>query len=310
MSGNLKGRHFLSLRDFSGEEIRQMLDTARLLKLEHYAGRRQPLLAGKTIALVFQKPSTRTRVSFEAGVAQLGGTALYLGSNDLQLSRGESIADTARVVSRYVDGIVARVYAHADVVELAEHSRVPVVNGLSDFSHPCQILADLLTVEEKRGPMAGKKVAWVGDGNNVAHSWLFGGAKLGCHVAVAAPRGYEPSPEVVAASAEDARRAGGSVTVTTEPAEAARDADVLVTDVWVSMGQEKEREARLRTFRPYQVNASLLALARKDALVLHCLPAHRGEELTAELIDGPSSAIWDEAENRLHAQKALLTLLL
>ncbi|MBI5366223.1 MAG: ornithine carbamoyltransferase [Planctomycetes bacterium] len=310
MAVNLRGRHFLSLRDFTGEEIRQILDTAKALKLEHYAGRRPPLLAGKSLAMIFQKHSTRTRVSFEVGMSQLGGTAHYLGADQIQLSRGESIADTARVLSRYVDGIVARVYAHSDLVELAKWSRVPVINGLSDYSHPCQILADFQTLEEKLGTATGKKIAWVGDGNNVAHSWIFGGAKLGCHVALATPKGYEPDAGVMAAARVDAERAGGRVTLSVDPLEAVRDADVVVTDVWVSMGQDKEKEARLQAFRPYQVNAGLLEKARPHAIVMHCLPAHRGEEVTADVIDGPRSVVWDEAENRLHAQKALLALLM
>ncbi|RPF42863.1 ornithine carbamoyltransferase [Thermodesulfitimonas autotrophica] len=302
------GRDFLSIGDVTGEEIRAMIDIARELKEARYRGDRHTLCEGKTLAMIFQKPSTRTRVSFEVAMYQLGGYALYLNAQDLQLGRGETIADTARVLSRYVDGIMIRTFSQEDVVALAEAATIPVINGLTDWEHPCQILADLMTILEAKGRFEGLKVAWVGDGNNVCHSLLLAAPRVRMDIAVATPPGYEPHPEIVAAAKEAA--AGSKVEVLNDPVEAVREADVVVTDVWASMGQEAEHTERVRIFRPYQVNASLLRHARPDCIFLHCLPAHRGEEVADEVIDGPASRVWDEAENRLHVQKALLALVL
>lgn len=306
----LKGRDLLCLHDFTPQEINYILDFAGWLKGKQKKGEPHELLKGKTLAMIFQKSSTRTRVSFEVGMFQLGGHALFLSANDMQLGRGESIADTGQVLGRYVDGIMIRTFAQADVVELAEHSPVPVINGLTDLLHPCQILADLQTVREHKGKLAGLKLAWVGDGNNVCHSMLYGCAKTGVHIRVATPEGYPPDEEIVAAARQDAEETGASVTITTDPAEAVAGADVVVTDVWASMGQESEQQSRMKIFDPYQVNAGLVAGAAPDYIFMHCLPAHRGEEVTAEIIDGPHSVVFDEAENRLHAQKAVMALLM
>jgi ornithine carbamoyltransferase len=300
----------LSLHDFSPREIEFMLDFAAELKQKQKRGEPHELLKGMTLAMIFQKSSTRTRVSFEVGMFQLGGHALYLNAGDLQLGRGETIADTGRVLGRYVDGIMIRTFAQSDVEELAEHAPVPVINGLTDLLHPCQILADLLTVREHKGRLAGLKLAYVGDGNNVCHSLLFGCAKTGVHISVASPEGYQPREEIVATARDDAGETGATVTITTDPAEAVSGADVVVTDVWASMGQENEQQARLKVFAPYQVNGRLVAGAKPDYIFLHCLPAHRGEEVAAEIIDGPHSVVFDEAENRLHAQKAVMALLM
>ena len=301
-------RHFLSLADQSREELRNLLDLARQIKL-HPAGFRDAC-KGRSLAMIFQKPSLRTRVSFEVGIFQLGGQGLYLGPKDIQLHRGETIADTAKVLSRYVDGIMARVFAHADVVGLAEHGTVPVINGLSDLLHPCQVLADLLTIQEKFGRLEGLKLAYIGDGNNMAHSLLNGGAKMGMHVAVGHPRGFAPDAGVVAGATAIASESGGSILITEDPREAAAGADILYTDVWASMGQESEHDERVAKFAGFQVDGALMGLARPGAIFMHCLPAHRGEEVAAEVIDGPRSVVFDEAENRLHAQKAVMVRLM
>jgi ornithine carbamoyltransferase len=310
MLTKLKGRHFLAMKDVSREELLQLLDTATAMKAEHYSGRPQRPLAGKVLAMIFQKPSTRTRVSFETGMAQLGGTAIFLSSADIQLKRGETIADTAKVLSRYCDCIMARVFAHQDVVDFAANSRVPVINGLSDFEHPCQILADLQTILEKKGELKGLKIAYVGDGNNVCHSLMAGAALAGMDCAVATPKGYEPKPEAVQCAQYLAKSQGTRCTATTNLSKAARGADVIYTDVWASMGQESEHDARSKVFKPYQVNAALVKKCKPDVLVMHCLPAHRGEEISAEVMDGHHSVVFDQAENRLHAQKALLALVI
>ncbi|MGQ9512797.1 ornithine carbamoyltransferase [Thermodesulfitimonas sp.] len=302
------GQDFLSISAVTGEEIKAIIDIARELKEARRRGDRHTLCEGKTLAMIFQKPSTRTRVSFEMAMYQLGGYALYLNAQDLQLGRGETIADTARVLSRYVDGIMIRTFSQGDVVALAEAATVPVINGLTDWEHPCQILADLMTILEAKGRFEGLKVAWVGDGNNVCHSLLLAAPRVRMDIAVATPPGYAPHPEIVAAAKEAA--VGSKVEVLNDPVEAVREADVVVTDVWASMGQEAEHTKRVRIFQPYQVNASLLRHARPDCIFLHCLPAHRGEEVTDAVIDGPASRVWDEAENRLHVQKALLALVL
>lgn len=307
---SLKGRDLLSLNDFTPEEIRAVLDLADELKAKQKRGEPHPYLQGKTLGMIFQKSSTRTRVSFEVAMYQLGGHALFLNAGDLQLGRGETIADTARVLSRYVDGIMIRTYAQSDVEELARYADVPVINGLTDLFHPCQILADLMTVRERKGALAGLKAAYVGDGNNVCHSLLFGCAKTGMHLAVASPPGYEPAAEIVSLARAGGRETGGRIEILNDPAEAVLNADVVITDVWAGMGKEAEAQARAKVFAPYQVNRELVSHARPDFIFLHCLPARRGEEVTDEIIDGPHSAVWDEAENRLHAQKAVLVLLL
>ncbi len=301
-------RDFLALSDHSPEDIRNYLDLARQIKL-HPAGFRDAC-RGRTLAMIFQKPSLRTRVSFQTGIYQLGGQGIYLGPTDIQLHRGETIADTARVLARYVDGIMARVFAHQDVVDLAAHSDVPVINGLSDLLHPCQVLADLMTVEEKLGSLAGRTFAYIGDGNNMAHSILYGCALVGMNCAIAHPRGYAPDGDVVTRARDIAAGTGGSVMITEDPVQAATDADVVYTDVWASMGQEAEAGERLKRFQGFQVDAALMKHARPSAIFLHCLPAHRGEEVSAEVIDGPQSVIFDQAENRLHAQKAVMVKLM
>jgi len=266
-------------------------------------------LEGKTLGMIFQKSSTRTRVSFEVGMFQLGGHALFLSSNDIQIGRGETIADTARVLSRMVDMLMARVFGHDIVEDLARYASIPVINGLSDFSHPCQAVADYFTLYERWGNLKGRKIAYVGDGNNVCHSLLYGAAILGMQISVGAPDGYKPDEKVVRFSEELSRKTGGSVTILTDPAEAVRNADSVYTDAWASMGQEKEYYERKAVFGSYQVNKELFSLAKKDAIFLHCLPAHRGDEVTDDVIDSANSAVFDEAENRLHCQKALLLLL-
>ncbi|HEY8393897.1 MAG TPA: ornithine carbamoyltransferase [Thermaerobacter sp.] len=306
----LRGRDFLTLGEFTPEELAALLDLALVMKRDWQAGRGGQPLYGKTLALIFEKPSTRTRVSFEVGMQQLGGRVLTLTTRDMQLSRGETIADTARVLSRYVDGIMIRAYSHGTVEELADAAEVPVINGLTDLYHPCQVMADLLTIREHKGGLAGVTVAYVGDGNNVAHSWLLGAAQFGLRLRVACPAGYEPLPEIVARAQSIARQTGAEITVLRDPVEAVMGADVIYTDVWASMGQEAEADQRRRVFAPYQVNARLVAHAAGDYIFMHCLPAHRGEEVTAEIIDGPHSVVFDQAENRLHAQKAILAALL
>ncbi len=295
-------RDFLQIPDLSAKEIGDLLDLAGRMKTGSY---RERPLAGKTLAMVFTKSSTRTRVSFEVGAYQLGGHALFLSSRDLQIGRGEPIKDTARVLSRYVDGIMIRTFAHADVVELARHATVPVINGLTDLLHPCQILADVMTMREAFGTWEGKVVAWVGDGNNVANSWVHAAGVLGFEMRLACPEGYEPDREVF----ERAQRSA-KVSVHEDPEDAVRGAHVVNTDVWASMGQEVEADARMLAFKGYSVDAELMELAAPDAIFLHCLPAHRGEEVTDDVIEGPQSRVFDQAENRLHAQKALMATLM
>ncbi|CCO07844.1 ornithine carbamoyltransferase [Desulforamulus hydrothermalis] len=306
----LKGRDLLSLRDLTGEEIHLILEEAARLKAMQKAGIPHPYLRGKTLAMIFQKSSTRTRVSFEVGMYQLGGYALFLSPKDIQMGRGESVADTARVLSRMVDGIMIRTYQQSEVEELARYADVPVINGLTDLTHPCQILADLLTVQEHKGKLQGLKLAYVGDGNNIAHSLLLGCAKVGMNISVASPAGYRPKDWVVELARQEARATGAQIQVTGDPVAAVQGADVIVTDVWASMGQESEQQERVQAFAAYQVNEALCAQAKSDFIFLHCLPAHRGEEVTSEIIDGPHSVVWDEAENRLHAQKAVMALLM
>ena len=302
----LKGRSFTRVADWSRDELESVLDFADDLKQRQARREEHHLLPGRTLAMIFQKPSTRTRVSFEVGMTQLGGHALYLAAGDLQLGRGETLKDTATVLSRYVDGIMIRTFDQADVEELATHASIPVINGLTDISHPCQALADVMTIRERLGRIEGVRVAYLGDGNNVCASLMVACAKLGAPFVAASPEGYEVWPEAV----ELARETGGEVELTTDARAAAEGADVLYTDVWTSMGQEEERERRLRDLAGFGIDAELVGLANDDAIVLHCLPAHYGEEITEDVLYGPRSAVWDEAENRLHAQKALLALVI
>jgi len=302
-------RHFLSLKDWSREEIELLFELAAAIKAE--PGNYASALSGQSLAMVFQKPSTRTRVSFEVGMYQLGGQALFLGANDIQLHRGETIADTARVLSRYVQGIMARVFAHQDVLDLARHGSVPVINGLSDLLHPCQALADYFTLRERRGDLGGLKMAYVGDGNNVCHELMFGALKLGMRMSMGCPRDYQPNPLILKSAEREARKLGSPVPVVTEdPMQAVVGADVVYTDVWTSMGQEAESAQRLADFAGFQVTPEMMEMAGPQAAFMHCLPAHRGEEVSAEVIDGPQSVVFDEAENRLHVQKAVLVTLM
>lgn len=304
------GRDFLSLLDYSTEDLQYFLDVADYLKAEHKAGRPTPYLQGKTMGLIFEKSSTRTRVSFEAGIYYLGGQGLFLSSNDLQIGRGEPIKDTARVLSRFLNGLMIRTFSHDIVLELAEYADIPVINGLTDLLHPCQVLADLQTIREHKGKLAGLKLAFIGDGNNMAHSLLNGGARMGMHVAVACPAGYQPDEQVLAQAGAAAAESGGSVAVVADPMAAAAGADVIYTDVWASMGQEAEKAEREKIFGGvYQVNDELMAAANPGAMVLHCLPAHRGEEITEAVFEAHPE-IFDEAENRLYAQMAVMALLL
>ena len=302
---NMKGKHLASLHDLTKEEIWQILKTAETLKIKQKTGERHELLYGKTLAMIFQKPSTRTRVSFEVGMKQLGGHALYLSSTDLQLGRGETVGDTGAVLARYCDGIMARVFSHDNIIELCNHSTVPVINGLSDLLHPCQCLADLETILEKKQEFKGRKLAFVGDGNNVCHSLMFGSAKVGMDMTVVCPKGYEPDKQIEKLALED----GLKLEITNDP-KGVQGADVIYTDVWASMGKDKEHDDRVKVFKPYQVNEKLVSYAQDDCIVMHCLPAHRGEEITDEVVDGPHSVVLDQAENRNHAQKAVMALLM
>lgn len=307
---NLRGKHCLSLQDFTAAEIGAILELAVELKAKQKAKEPHRLLEGKTLGMIFQKPSTRTRVSFEVGMWQLGGYALFLSSQELQIGRGEPIRDTAVVLSRYLDGIMIRTFDHAEVEELAANSSVPVINGLTDLLHPCQVLADLLTIKEKLGRLEGLKVAYVGDGNNVAHSLMLGCSKMGINIYVGTPSQYRPMDKILKMARENAVASGGSVHLFEDPAETVKDADVIYTDVWASMGQEEEKEKRKAIFSSYQVNRKLLELALPGALVMHCLPAYRGWEISADVLDGRQSVVVDQAENRLHAQKALMAMLM
>ncbi len=307
----MRGRDILTLQHFTREEIWEILKMTRSLKHERTPKESSRILTGKNVVMIFQKPSTRTRVSFEVAVRQLGGHALYLGWQQLQLGRGETVADTARVLDRYVDGIVARVFAQSDLEEMARYAKIPIINSLSDLYHPCQILCDLYTIWEKWGFLEGLKLAYVGDGNNVCNSLLIGCSKVGVNVSVACPDGYRPYERAVEWALENTRQAGSKVEITTNSRRAVEKANVVYTDTFLSMGMEAEREKRLRIFIPkYQVNMKLFEYTAEDAAFMHCLPAHREEEVTTEVIDGPKSIVWDQAENRLHTSKALLTLIL
>ncbi|KGK97845.1 ornithine carbamoyltransferase [Methanococcoides methylutens] len=299
-------KHLLSMTDLTSDEIIEILDMAEDLKEKRVRGKVTDLLKNKSLAMIFEKSSTRTRVSFEVAMSDLGGHSIYLNSRDIQIGRGETVSDTAQVLSRYVAGITARVNSHKTVEDLAAHSQVPVINALSDLEHPCQILADFLTIREYKNSLKGLKFAWIGDGNNVCNSLILGCALVGMEIAVACPEGYEPNADIVAKG----RELGGNINVTNDPQEAARDADVLYTDVWVSMGDEEERDKRLSDLADYQINSELVALSKHNVIVMHCLPAHRGEEISAEVMEGPHSVVFDQAENRLHAQKALILKLM
>ena len=305
----MRHKDFIEIHDYTADEVREIFELARDIKAtpQKFA----TTLAGQTLAMIFEKSSTRTRVSFEAGMFQLGGHALFLSARDIQLGRGEPIYDTAKVLARYVDGIMARTFAHKTVTDLAEYADVPVINGLTDLSHPCQSMTDYFTAWEKfGGELKGRKLAYIGDGNNMAHSLMFGGPKVGMHVAIATPAAYAPDPQVVAQAKQDAEAAGTKMIITTSIDEACKDADVVETDVWASMGQEEEAEKRRRDFEGWIVDQRVMSLARKEAVFMHCLPAHRGEEVDAQVIDGKQSVIYDEAENRLHVQKAIMVALM
>lgn len=306
----LQHKDLLSIHDLTSEEVERILTMAQKLKRMQKIGVPHEYCKGKTLAMLFSKASTRTRISFETGFHQLGGHAIYLSDKDSQIGRGEPIRDTARVLSRMVDGIMVRTFAHASVVELAAYASIPVINGLTDLLHPCQALTDLLTIREHRKTFKGRKLVYVGDGNNMAHSLMYACAKVGMNMVCASPRGYQPDPVVVKQAQEDAALTGCTVTVEENIFKAAENADVLYADVWTSMGEEAERDVRMAALHEYQINSELLKVARDDALVMHCLPAHRGEEITEEVLEGPQSVVWDEAENRLHTQKAIMALLM
>ncbi|RLI50936.1 MAG: ornithine carbamoyltransferase [Candidatus Thorarchaeota archaeon] len=305
---SLRGRNFIDLSHFERYELRRILDTAHDLKRKQKRGEPHELLKGKSLAMIFMKSSTRTRVSFEVGMTQLGGHALYLQPSGTQLGRGETIGDTAKVLSRYCDAIMARVYGHNEVVELAEHATVPVINGLSDLLHPCQIMADMMTIEEHKGCLKGLKIAYVGDSNNVSNSIMQGCTIMGMNVTIGSPKGYTPVPEILKRATELSERYDTALEVVNDPYEAVKNADVIYTDTFFSMGQERTKEKE-EALMPFQVNQALVDAAKKDVIVMHCLPAHRGEEITDEVMDGPHSVVFDEAENRLHAQKAILALI-
>lgn len=303
-------KHLLSIADLSREEIEEIFEKTQELKTQLGKGVDATPLAGKSLALLFQKPSLRTRVSFEVGMRQLGGQALYLSPDEVQLGKREAVKDVAKVLSRYVDVVMARVFAHETIVELAKHSEVPIINGLSDKLHPCQVLSDIYTILERRGNLKDLKVAFVGDGNNVANSWLYGASKLGINLSVATPEGYEPDEAVLAEAMEEAKSSGSWVEVIRDPVEAVKGAQVIYADTWVSMGQDEEKKKTERIFPPYQINQNLLEKAESDCLIMHCLPAHRGKEITDEVMDGPQSIVFDQAENRMHVQKGILVFLL
>lgn len=303
-------KDFLTLRDLSTDTILNLLASAEKIKEKLQAGVEYTPLKGKTLGMIFEKSSTRTRVSFEVGMLQLGGNALFLSSNDIQIGRGETISDTAKVLSEYIDGIMIRTFGHDKIEELANAATIPVINGLTDTYHPCQALADLLTIKEIKGSLKGLKLAYIGDGNNVVHSLMLACAKTGIDIAIASPKGYEPDADIVKFAEEAAESKGSKVLVTQSPIDAIKDADIVYADVWTSMGYEQENITRLEVFKPYQINAELIKHAKPDYLFMHCLPAHRGEEVTGEIIDGPNSVVFHQAGNRLHAQKAVLVDLL
>src|SRR5690606_15855666 len=310
MARHMKGKSLISINDLSLEEIWQIFELSASLKLKQQSNEPHTLLRGKTLGMIFAKPSTRTRVSFEVGTYQLGGTALYLGPNDLQLKREETIADTAKVLSRYLDGILIRTFAHQDAIDFARYGSIPVINGLTNLLHPCQVLCDLFTIYEKKRTLQGLKLAYVGDGNNVCHSLLHGCSKVGMDIVVASPKKYQPNAEIVNNAIENAKYFNSKVEVIEDQYEAVKNADVVYTDAWTSMGWEAEREIRNQELRPYQVNEDLVKGAKDDYFFMHCLPAHRGEEVVNEIADSPNSIIFDHAEKRLHVQKAIMALIM
>ncbi|WP_245850864.1 ornithine carbamoyltransferase [Paenibacillus herberti] len=310
LAASLKGRDFLALADYTPQELCYLIDLAIELKRRQKSGEVYHPLKGKTLGMIFEKSSTRTRVSFEVGMYQLGGHALFLSGNELQIGRGEPILDTAQVISRYLDGIMIRTFAHRTVIDLARGATIPVINGLTDSEHPCQVMADYQTALEHKGKLEGLKVAYIGDGNNMAHSLLMGAAKLGMHMSVATPEGYEPDAGIVSQTKAVASETGSQIMVCRDPREAIEGADIVYTDVWASMGQEAEQKERIKAFAAYQVNEELVKHAKSDYLFMHCLPAHRGEEVSEGVIDGKHSIVFDEAENRLHAQKAIMAALM
>jgi len=310
INDSLRGQDFISIHDFSCQDIEYILEVAAGIKKMQKKGIATPYLAGKTLGMIFQKSSTRTRVAFEVGMYQLGGHALFLSPRDIQIGRGETIKDTAQVLSRMVDGIMIRTFEHDEVLELAKWADIPVINGLTDLLHPTQIIGDLLTIKEHKGDLKGLKCAFIGDGNNVAHSLLFGGAKVGMDVVVATPPGFEPDANILKDAQKDALETGAKLWIVNDPAEAVKDADIIYTDVWSSMGQEDQANEKEKQFIAYQINSKLLMQAKNEAIVLHCLPAKRGKEITDEVMDGPQSVVFDEAENRLHAHKAIMALVM
>ena len=310
MAVNMRGKSLIEIHHLSLEEIYQIFDLSASLKQDRLIGRKHNVLEGKKLGMIFSKPSTRTRVSFEVGIYELGGTGLYFNQNDLQLKKSESVSDTAKVLSRYLDGIMIRTFDHQDVIDLVKHGSIPVINGLTDLHHPCQVLCDLFTVLEKRRTLRGLKLAYIGDGNNMAHSLLHGCSKVGMDIAIASPSGYMPVDFVVKESQENAKYMGSKIEILEDPIAAVKDADIIYTDVWASMGQEKEAADRKKKFMKYQVNPELVKNAKEDYLFMHCLPAHRGDEVVDEVCDSPNSVIFDEAENRLHVQKAVMALVM
>jgi len=310
MAVNMKGKNLISIHDLTLEEVNQIFEVSKTLKQKQLTGESHRVLEGKTLGMIFTKPSTRTRISFETGIYQLGGIGMYFGPNDLQLGRSESISDTAKVLSRYLDGIMIRTFAHQDVIDLAEGASIPVINGLTDLLHPCQVLADLFTILEKKGKLKELKLAYIGDGNNMAHSLLNGCSKVGMHISIASPSGYKPNAEIVNNAKKNAKYMGSKVEILDDPVKAVKNADIIYTDVWASMGQESEAAERRKKFMRYQVNPKLVKNAKDDYLFMHCLPAHRGDEVVNEVADSPNSVIFDEAENRLHVQKAIMALVM
>ena len=310
MSVKMKGKSLVSINDLTLEEIYQIFDLTKSLKEKLLTGEPHKLLEGKTLGMIFSKPSTRTRISFEVGIYQLGGMGLYFNQNDLQLKKSENIHDTAKVLSRYLNGIMIRTFEHQDVVDLAKHGSIPVINGLTDLLHPCQVLTDLFTVLEKKGTLKGLKMAYIGDGNNMAHSLLYGCSKVGLDLSIASPSGYTPQKEIVDNAQANARYMGSKIEILDDPVDAVKDADIIYTDVWASMGQETQAQERKKKFQKYQVNSQLVKNAKDDYLFMHCLPAHRGDEVVDEVADSSNSVIFDEAENRLHVQKAIMALVM
>lgn len=310
MAVNMKGKSLIEINDLTLEEIYQIFDLSATLKQERLIGKKHHVLDGKKLGMIFSKPSTRTRVSFEVGIYELGGIGLYFNQNDLQLKKSESVSDTAKVLSRYLDGIMIRTFDHQDVIDLAKYGSIPVINGLTDLHHPCQVLTDLFTILEKKRKLQGLKLAYIGDGNNMAHSLLHGCSKVGMDISIASPSGYKPLDFVVKESQENAKYMGSKIEILENPIEAVKNADIIYTDVWASMGQEKEAEERKKKFMKYQVNPDLVKHAKEDYLFMHCLPAHRGDEVVDEVADSTNSVIFDEAENRLHVQKAIMALVM